>query len=92
MEIEFNLGMAILVVLLLIKAFRNVLSKQPTSFHYRGRSIVAAAAAIFVLVGYFTLFDSQPTWLTTVIVLSVGGLICVAVEFWRGTWRFRPFD
>lgn len=89
MDNAAQLVLALLVAFVLLKAFRNVLAKEATGDHYPGRSLTFAAMGVAELIGVFGYVDPRPpVWVVALVMLSVGGLFCLAVDFWRGKWEF----
>lgn len=81
------------------RGFHNVLAKPAKqSAQYKGRAVffVLLAASMIWLAFALDVFVfgapifalPQILWTVPLLVLSASGLIMVAVEFWRGTFRF----
>lgn len=89
MEIVTLVGLGFLVGVVLHRAFRTALSRQPTGDRHRGKAVAVSAGAAAMIVGYLRLTEEPPIWMGALVLLSAGGLLCLAVELWRGTWPAR---
>lgn len=91
MESILTIALSLGVIWLLQRAFRNVLARQPNlSARDKGRAVIFGFLAVSMAVAFFLYYGMSHLWFIPILLLSVGGLVTTAIDFWRGTWHIPP--